>query len=316
MVHKPKIAVLGPEGTFSWEVAASNWGEDAEYIGTMNFTHIFEKVNNKEVDIGVIPTEDSESGDVQDSFDLLEDYPLYIIGELYYKVKHFLLGKETTDKLTVIGSHKKPLSHCRKYLFTHFPDVRIEETASTAVAAKKASEDPTYGAIGSEGNAKIYGLNILANEIHDKGSNETRFLVISPRELSLQDIPRDSSAKTSIAVHTKRDVPGVLVEILSIFAKRKINLTRIVSRPDGGTLGNSNKFFLDLEGRKDEPNIKSALQELEVLDSVMYYRDFGSYSHLTKQEIPIKEAKPSSLELLKSTFAFWINEEDKIYDTL
>jgi len=228
-----KIAVLCPEGTFSWEAAINYFGVDIEYIGTTNFTEIFEKVNNKEVDIGIIPTENSESGDVQNSFNLLEDYQLYIIGELYYKIKHFLLGKETTDKLTVIGSHKKPLSHCRKYLFTHFPDIHIEETASTSAAAKKASENSTYGAIGSEKNAKIYGLNILANEISDKGNSVTRFLIISSKKLSPQNISSDSSAKTSIAVHIKRDVPGVLVEILNIFAKRKINLTRIVSRPDG-----------------------------------------------------------------------------------
>lgn len=318
MIHKKKIAVLGPVGTFSDEAVKSHWGEEAELIYAKNFTEIFEKVTagiagTSEADIGIVPTEDSESGDVLESLDLLEEYPLYIVGELQHEVKHFLLGKETIDKLKVIGSHKKPLTHCRKYLYTNFPNLRIKEMDSTAAAAEKASKDPTFGAIGSERLAKLYNLNILASEIHDKGGNETRFLIVSPKETSLKEISRKSPVKTSIIVHTKKDKPGVLAEILNVFAKKKINLTRIVSRPEGGVIGKYN-FFLTLEGRKDEPKLKSALQKLSTLKSVTHYRDFGSYSTI-KHEAPVKKAKKSSLDLLRSTFAFWDNEEDQVYDT-
>lgn len=314
-VRKIKIAVLGPVGTFSDEAVKSCWGEKAEPVYTKNFTEIFEKVTTGEAAIGIVPTEDSESGDVLESLDLLEDYPLYIVGELQHEVKHFLLGKETIDKLKVIGSHKKPLNHCRKYLYTNFPHLRIEEMDSTAAAAERASKDPAFGAIGSERLAGIYDLNILKSEIHDKGSNETRFFVVATKEVPPGDIPRNSLARTSLIIHAKEDKPGVLVEILNVFAKKKINLTRIVSRPEGGVLGKY-KFFLNLEGKKNNPKLKSALKKIGTLKSVRYYRDFGSYPAMIKQEMPMKETKKSSLDILRSTFAFWDNEEDQIYDTL
>ncbi|GBE18656.1 P-protein [archaeon BMS3Abin16] len=310
LARKPKVAVLGPKGTFSDEAAQSKWGDDAEYLYQNQLTGIFEKVETGEVDYGIVPTEDSEEGDVQESLTLMREYPLYVIDELKHDVEHCLLSKGKIEQIKTIGSHYQVLRHCRKYLYTYFPDVKQDRTESTVAAIEKALEDPTYAAIASEENAERYNLNILKKEIHDKGRNTTRFLVLSPVEKA---VPLNILSKTSLLINTNKDTSGVLVKILNIFAKKNINLSRLAPRPQGGSLGKY-LFFLDIEGNKKDPKVQAAIKETKSLDFVSSVRDFGTYPRLRSK--PEEEIKLSPDERLKSTFSFWNNEEDRAYDSL
>jgi prephenate dehydratase len=302
------IAVLGPKGTFTEKVALERW-KNARFLYAKHFEGVFELVENKKAEYGVIPTEDSVEGDVLLSLDLLRRYDVYIVEELRLEVIHCLLGKGKVEDLKIITSHPQALSHCRKYLDSNFPGLDIQPSLSTAHAAQRASLDPKIGAIADERVASLYGLNILRREIHDSGSNITRFFVIA----SSPSIP-EGEAKTSIIIYPSEDRPGVLYEILREFAERRINLTRIVSRPSGRTLGEY-VFFIDFEGSQKTRKVRSALSSVEKLSAVRAIRNLGSYSIGTrKKEERAPKLNPS--QLIRKTFSFWENEEDRIYDSL
>jgi len=311
---KPKVAVVGPSGTFSEKVAKDKWKEEADIHFANRFSEIFDLVEKERVDFGIVPTEDSVEGDVQVSLDLLRRHDVYIVDELRLKLTHSLLGKKRIADLKVIGSHPQALLHCQRYLDVNFPTLDRRETSSTAAAARLASEDSSFGAIADERVAEMYGLNVLKREIHDYGENTTRFLVISKKPTMPSGV-----AKTSIIVYPREDRPGVLEKILRPFSTMGVNLSRIVSRPSGRKLGEY-IFFIDFEVDHADPKVKQVLEDIEKLDDVLSVRNLGSYPYSPiEKEIKKKEIDISKIDQRKfvdSTFEFWDNKEDKIYDTL
>ncbi len=279
---KVKVATLGPEGTFSERVARENY-EDAKISLTPEISTIFDLVTNGEVDYGVVPIEDNVEGDVRGALDLFRFNDVFITKEFHLEVRHCLLGTGKIEDLVVIGSHPQALRHCRKYLDTKFPNLTRKQTLSTAEAAKMASKDPTFGAIADERVAEIYGLNILERDIHDYGSNTTRFFAIA----ASPQIPptTNGSTKTSIIVYPHEDRPGVLYDILEEFKEQDINLTKIVSMPSRGSLG-GHIFYADFEGTQADANVNLALEHLESSPTVETIRRLGSFTfNLTDKEI-------------------------------
>ncbi|MEE8168194.1 MAG: prephenate dehydratase [Candidatus Hydrothermarchaeales archaeon] len=308
-----RVAVLGPAGTYTEKVAQEKWKNPALHY-CENIPKVFKYMADGEAEYGIVPIEDSAEGDVNITLDLLRDYDFYIVGESFTEVTHTLLGKKDEKTLKKIGSHPQALAHCRKYLEISFPDIEQELEPSTAFAAKKASMDVTYGAIADERNAGIYGLTVLAREIHDWGSNLTRFITIAPKPIT-----PTGRAKTSIIVYPRDDKPGQLFSVLKEFSEREINLTKIVSRPSRGRI-EENVFYIDFEGNQTDSDIKSVLENIENLDTISAIRIFGSYPYSPPDSKPkevvetVKE--PESATLFARPFEFWDNPEDKIYESL
>lgn len=312
-----KVATLGPKGTFSEKAVLQHWKENAgnvEITYAKDFSEIFELVEQQKVEYGVFPLEDDIVGDarsVTDPLELLRKHHLYLVGEEIIDVVHCLLGKKGLNNIKVVVSHPQVLLHCQRFLKIHLPEVEQRPVSSTAEGAHIASENPTYAAIGSEDLAETYGLNVLSKEVHDNGINNTRFGISKISPIA----PSSGDMKTSIIVYPKVDLAGVLVSILEKFAEKNINLSRIASRPLGGVMGEY-LFYIDFETKSLETKIE-VLEKIKKLEVVESLRDLGSYSKFKKIVVPcMVEKKVGSHELLKKSFAFWDNDEDRDYDSL
>lgn len=298
-MSKIKVAVLGPEGTNTEQVANKIWGKNAE-LHFMSIPHIFDSVMKGEVDYGIVPVEDNIEGDVKGTLNLFRTHEVFITKELHLEVRHCLLSAGEEKNIKKIVSHPQALVHCRLYLDENFPDIPLQAVSSTAEAAEMASKDSSIGAIANERNAKIYGLDILKKDIHDWGSNTTKFFCIK----NSPEIPKDP-AKTSIIIYPQSDHPGILYEILEKFKRKNINLTWVESQPSWGDLGNY-LFYLTFEGSEADPNIQSALKSIMDIDAVGMIRHLGSYSY----DKEIRDSQKPGLKYPKNTIIIKGNDID------
>lgn len=236
-----KVAYLGPDGTFSYFAAVSYLGKSADFEPRRTIDEVFEAVSLRDVELGVIPLENSLQGTVGQSLDLFLRHEVFIQAELYCKISHSLLSKGTDlTRIEEVYSHPQPLAQCGAWLKAHLPMARIVPTDSTAAAAKRVLYNPKSAAIGHVKLSEMLGLNVLASRIEDLPDNWTRFLVIGPAETKAGN--RD---KTSI-LFTLPDKAGALSAVLSKLAGEGINLTKLESRPLRGEKWKY-VFFADLQ---------------------------------------------------------------------
>ena len=262
------IGVLGPEGTFS-EKAARRYSPDARIRYFRDFEKVIATVESGEVDLGVVPLENSLEGSVGMSLDSLLCREVKITGEINLTVRHCLLGMGEAGEVKVILSHPQALAQCRSYIKRNFPQAELRTTGSTSHAARLAGEFSEMAAIADAETAGRYGLKVIGRDVQDSDQNVTRFAVVG-RELA-GPTGRD---KTSLAVYLERAEPGALWEVLGEFARRKINLTKIESRPSKRGLGDY-YFFIDLEGHISDPLVEEALARIR--ERTAMTKVLGSY---------------------------------------
>ncbi len=267
---KSKIALLGPEGTFTHLAGLKAFGRSCDYVFMPDFDATFESVEKGETDFGVVPIENSSEGQIGRTLDLLLDTSLTIYGELYLPIHHNLLSKELSiSNIKTVYSHYMPLAQSHNWMERNLPGVKIIETKSTTSAVEKAAQEPQSGAIGALETATVYSVPVLAKSIEDSSSNTTRFLI-----LSKTDPPRGAKEKTSLAILLK-DRPGALMTVLGHFSEKEINMTRIESRPIGGHEWQY-AFFIDIEGHRDDKTVGEVLSRID--KNVETLKILGSYS--------------------------------------
>jgi chorismate mutase / prephenate dehydratase len=267
--HVPRVAYLGPEHTYSHEAARGAFGASVEFAPQASFAAVFQEVQNGRADFGVVPIENSTEGAVGPALDLLIDTPLVIISEILQPVRHTLMSRDGDPAgVRRIVSHQQSLGQCRVYLSTNFADRELEAVASNALAAQRAAQDASLGAIASRAAAEAYGLRVIAENIQDIAQNTTRFLVLGTRA-----IPKSGRDKTTI-LFAVPDKVGALNTALSLFAKSKINISKIESRPLRGRSWEY-LFFVDLEGHRDDARVKRALAMLQ--HRTLFLKVLGSY---------------------------------------
>jgi len=250
------IAYLGPNGSFTHQVAQSRFGAMGRYIGVNSIEAIFTVLENKEAKYGVVPVENNTEGAVGITLDCLGKYSSKIIAEIYMDIHHsFSTKSERLKDIKKIYSHPQGYNQCRKFLEEHFlSEVEFIATKSTAEAAKLASIDKNSAAICSKIAAKLYNLPILFSKIEDNMSNKTRFLVLS----DFKNL-KSKNSKTSILAKIA-DKPGGLVEFLQTFERNDVNLTKIESRPTKEKTFKT-VFYLDFEGHIEDENVQKILEE-------------------------------------------------------
>jgi prephenate dehydratase len=263
-MKKTKVAVLGPAGTFT-EVAAraAFSGADFRYCDTVD--GVFEAVEEG-VEYGVVAIENSLEGSVNTTMDCLIEYDVKIVKEIVLDIGLCLAASPKTkrENIKTIASHPHALAQCRRFIVENFPEARLLRHESTAAAMKEARDVVGYAAIGPKESALLYGLRILEEDIQDAGS-QTRFITVSKKE--------SSGNKTSV-IFAVKDEPGALYSVLREFAERKINLTKIESRPSKRKLGEY-LFFMDFSGSQKDPRIKEAVSALK--EKTAYLKILGSY---------------------------------------
>jgi prephenate dehydratase len=263
-----KVLTLGPEGTYSHRAARA---VDGDVAFTESVTAIVEGVASGEYDRGVVPVENSIEGSVTESLDAFAEYEVAIAREIITPIRHALLAQR--PDFDVVASHAQALAQCRGYLESNYPNASLEAVASTARGVERAREDPAIAGIGHPDNAGD-DLDVLAEDIQDRSSNATRFVVVAPASERSK-----AGSKSSFIVYPDVDHPGLLLGLLEPFAERDINLTRIESRPSGERLGDY-VFHIDIAAGLYEQRTQDAVADVE--DAVEgWVRRLGSYDSET-----------------------------------
>ncbi len=263
-----KIAYLGPEATFTHQAARNKFGVSVDYIPTGTISEVFDRVQNRSADYGVVPVENSTEGAVTHTFDQFATTPLKICAEIYLPISLTLLASRPKEEVSLIFSKQEVFGQCRSWLNANMPNVKLSPVESTTKAVQLALETPGAAAIASVMASDMYEIEVLAENIQDMQGNTTRFLVIAPKYG-----PATGSDKTSIVFGVKHKV-GALYDALSVFKTDNINMTKIESRPS------KNKaweyyFFVDIDGHAEGSEVSRALEELQEHCSLMTV--LGSY---------------------------------------
>lgn len=267
---KQHIAYLGPEASFTY-LAAKNLFPNEQLLPLTTIPECFEAVSSGKVNMAVVPIENAIEGTVTLTADYLyHEADLFVVGEGLSKIQqHLMVHKaqiENWDKIEEIYSHPHALAQCHKYLYYRFSHAKLQQYSSTSAAAKLVSEHPErcIGAIGNTSAAEKYGLEIVEKNIHDFHFNHTRFLVLSRNNTRLPKEGSEGSVKTTLMITLPINVSGALHQVLSVFAWRKLDLSKIESRPLKTGLGDY-FFIMDILADENEPMMKGAMEELDAL---------------------------------------------------
>jgi len=280
-----RVAYLGPEHTYSHEAARIRFGASARFEPQTSIAGVFQAVENGRTDLGVVPVENTSEGSVGLTLDLLIDTPCAIIAEILSPIRHAIMSREGDPaRIQRILSHQQSLGQCRNYLAARYPHCELEAVASNAFAAKRAAEDNSIAAICSVAAAEAYGLVVIESNIQDTAQNTTRFLVLGRSDVGqasachsqtrgLKPVATSVADKTSL-VFAVPERAGALHGALSLFAREKINLTMIQSRPQRERPW-AYTFFVDLQGAREDPRVKRALRALD--RQALFLKVLGSY---------------------------------------
>ncbi len=276
-----RVAFQGEPGAYSDEALTAARGE-VERLPCRTLRDVFAAVEGGAASSAIVPVENSYAGSINETYDLLLTFPLVIVGEITHRVDHCLLALpgEVLENLERVLSHPQALAQCETFLRAH--GLQPVPEYDTAGAARRVAEDHLRGtgAIAGRRAARLYGLGILAESIQSAADNFTRFLL-----LAADPSPRVVEAKTSIVFGTAH-VPGALFQALGAFARRRLNLAKLESRParahatgDASTLWEY-VFYVDVEAHAADPAMVEALAELRSVTT--YLRVLGSYPRASR----------------------------------
>jgi chorismate mutase/prephenate dehydratase len=265
------VAFQGELGAYSEQAAYQYFGPTSRLKPCETLEDTFQAVEKREVQYGLVPVENSLEGSIPRTYDLLLDSTLKVGGETELRIVHCLIGHPDTtiDSIREVFSHTQALGQCKGFLRKMGWKASPAYDTAGAVKMVKESGRRDIAAIASARAAEIYGMKILAQGIEDNTNNYTRFFV-----LSRDDAPPSGNDKTTLVFSVKH-TPGALFDALKRLAASKINLTRIESRPTRQKPWEYN-FYVDIEGHRDDENIKAGLQKLE--EHTVFVKILGSYS--------------------------------------
>lgn len=265
-----RVAFQGEKGAYSENAIYSYFGQKVTTEPCRNLSDVFEKVENDEIEFGVVPVENSTEGSVNETYDLFLAHSLKVCGEKILRVNHCLVAnpKAELSSIRTVYSHPQALAQCRRFLERmNYDTVPVYDTAgSVKITKEKGFEDSA--AIASEEAAKLYRMKILARNISDEINNYTRFFI-----LSKNDSPASGRDKTSI-IFSVRHTPGSLCNVLEVLSEKNINMTKLESRPTRRTPWEYN-FFMDFEGHRTDEGCEQALGELQRRS--LFLKVLGSY---------------------------------------
>ena len=268
------VAFQGVHGAYSEQAARGMLGRGITTSPCATFAEVFDRVEGRHADRGVIPIENSLAGSIHENYDLLLERSLHIVGESHLRIEHALLAppRSTIGRLASVRSHPQALAQCSRFLQAH-PSLHPVPFFDTAGAAEAVAREGRSdgGAIAGTYAAKLYGLRVLKRNIENSANNYTRFLVLgrAPWQFS-----RGSATRSSIVFTPAENRPGILFHILGVFALRDIDLLKIESRPDPRSPF-AYLFYADIAGGPHEDRVARAFNHLREI--VSHFRLLGTY---------------------------------------
>ncbi len=279
------IAFLGPSGTYTEQAAkffASLLAEDEASIRSYSsISRVFDAVERGEAESAAVPIENSLEGSVLVTLDRLAAAPLCIVAEVALPIRHAIFGLVGTDETQVrqVLSHPQALAQCRQTLFEFVPLAEHVDVDSTAEAVDRVAKqgDRTKVCVGSVAAGRAAGLQLLRMDAQDIAENTTRFVLVAKesRKLNVMRMHKSDVHKTSLLLQLGDDHPGALYDVLKVFAKDELNLSRLESRPTKKGLG-SYQFYIDVLGVKDDLIVSQAVQDISMIQGFSV-RNLGSY---------------------------------------
>ena len=272
-----RVGFLGPVGTFNQQALLSLTDlADAEHVPFRIVPDVLDAIKSGEVDMGLVPIENSIEGMVNFTQDALAfDYDLLIIREVVIDIELCLLARPGLTLEDVAAVHSIPVAtaQCHTFLRKHLPDVAIRPASSTAGAAQYVSDNPDadLAAVSPRVAADVYGLSVLTADIADHTDNQTRFVLVAR-----SGVPAATGHdRTALVVYQRADEPGSLVSILQEFTARRINLSNLASRPTkAGGLGDY-CFIIYAEAHVDDELMADTMRALHAKQGAVKF--LGSY---------------------------------------
>ena len=269
-VQGMEVAFQGQDGAYSQEAALNFFGNTVLTHPCETLDEVFKLVQEGGLPYGIVPVENSQEGSISRSYDLLLDAEVMVCGETQIRVSHCLIANPGASQASIkrIYSHPQALAQCQAYLRRLGCEIIPAYDTAGSVKMIKEKKIMDGAAVAGARAAQIYGMNIIAREIEDNPRNSTRFFI-----LSRQDAPPSGDDKTSIVLLLKHK-PGTLHQALGAFAKRKINLTKLESRPTRKKPWEYN-FYLDFEGHRSDVAVQQTLAQID--DISLFLKVLGSY---------------------------------------
>ena len=272
-------AYLGPAGTFTEAALRQIASESDVLVPYSNVTAALDAVRSGAAEKVLVPIENSVEGVVSRTLDELAlGTPLVVTAETTIPVSFSLmiLPENMGKPITKIATHPHAESQCRTYVAKNYPQAEIIEMSSTAAAAKGLKDGNYDAAIASEIAATTYGLKVLDSDVGDNSGAVTRFVVAQKPGATPEPTGND---RTSLVAFIGKDHAGALLEILTEFAKKDVNLTFIQSRPTGRELGDYH-FIIDAEGHIADPKVAAAIDGVRnICEDIRF---LGSYPRVGK----------------------------------
>lgn len=280
-LENKKLGYTGVPGSYAYEVLV-NLLKNNKNMGIHNIENnknifhfnshkdLVEAVHTNEIDVAILPIENSIVGEVRDSIDLINTKNIHIIGEVRHKISHNLLGVKGSkiEDIKNVYSHEQAFMQCSQFLSKH--EWHLNRMTNTAISGKyiASKNDKENACIANMKTKEVYGLELLEQNINNEEENYTRFFIISN-----EDIVIDGSDKISIVTSANNE-SGALIELLQIFYEHGLNMVNLKSRP------RVNKpweyyFYIDFEGNMADENVKIALEKIR--EKSNYLQILGNY---------------------------------------
>ncbi|MDT4911910.1 MAG: prephenate dehydratase [Pseudonocardiales bacterium] len=290
------IAFLGPEGTFAHAaLRALPAAAGATLLPTANVTLAIDAVRSGAADAALVPLENSVEGAVPATLDeLANGEPLIIAEETYLAVTFELMARPGTQMtgIRTVATHPHAEAQVRRWLIENLPDAQVALVGSTAGAAQAVGAGEFDAAVGAAVAGELYGLDVVAHDIADNGGAVTRFVLLTCPAPPPGPTGND---RTTMVAYLRENHAGALLEILSEFGTRGVNLTRIESRPTKGRMGQY-CFSIDCEGHLADERVGDVLAALHRICGDV--RFLGSYPRRDGAQgpVPVGRRDPEFVE--------------------
>lgn len=264
------IAIQGVQGSFHEIAAKKYFGNEIKLEMCDSFPGLFQAMESGRSSFGVVAIENTVAGTILPNYALLRNSTYKVIGEVYLRIEHQLLGLQGSriEDLEEVYSHPMAINQCRHF-FRAYPHIKLISADDTAASAARLaqSQTPAHAAIASRLAAETYELEVLAESIEDNKRNFTRFLIITDDMNSRAKEKEINKASISFIVAHK---VGHLSQILQVLSAYDMSLSKIQSSP---IVGQEWQYFfhVDLEFddyerfRQSLNAINPLLSELKVL---------------------------------------------------